>query len=318
MRAAAFPPDEKDRIAVLHSLNLLDTAPEERFDRLTRIAKRMFSVPIALVTLIDIDRQWIKSRTGVEVQQTPRDISFCGHTILGEDIFHIEDARADERFSDNPLVTGEPYIRFYAGCPLRVANRKVGSLCLIDRKPRSFSDEERILLKDLARMVEAEMSAKRLAVTDELTGLANRRGFEAAARQVLGLCKRLGRPASLVFLDLNHFKSINDRLGHAEGDRVLRIFADALVSMLRESDVAARLGGDEFAVVLTATAQQEAEHALDRMREVLGKEVRRLNLPYEILFSAGVIEFDAARHASCEELLQEADAAMYAEKTRGR
>ena len=120
-------------------MNVLDTSPEERFDRLTRVAKRMFDVPIALVSLVDADRQWFKSCVGLSAAETSRDISFCGHAILGEDTFVISDARADERFADNPLVVGEPKIQFYAGCPLRALDGwKLGTLCIIDRTPRSM------------------------------------------------------------------------------------------------------------------------------------------------------------------------------------
>lgn len=314
MQPPVSPPEESGRIAVLHSLNILDTPSEERFDRLTRIAKRIFSVPIAMVTLIDTDRQWIKSRTGIEVQQTSRDVSFCGHTILGDEIFHVPDAQSDERFFDNPLVTGDPNLRFYAGCPLRVANQKVGSLCLIDKSPRAFSDEERFLLADLARMVEAEMAAERLAATDQLTGLANRRGFEIVARQIVEVCRRLHKPASLVFFDLNNFKPINDRMGHGEGDRALQIFAEALAQIFRESDVVARVGGDEFAVLLTDTTQGAAHAAISRLRDFLAVQMQATGRPYEINFSAGVVEFDARRHLALDDLLQDADRAMYREK----
>jgi len=120
MQAAPFPSSESSRIATLRLLNILDTEPEERFDRLTRLAKRLFSVPIATVTLVDSNRQWFKSSVGLAVCETSRDISFCGHAILGDDILLVPDARDDKRFFDNPLVLGDPNIRFYAGCPLKV------------------------------------------------------------------------------------------------------------------------------------------------------------------------------------------------------
>ena len=112
------PPDELDRVAELHNLHLLDTPPEERFDRLTRIAQRLFGVPIALVSLIDHDRQWFKSSQGLDARQTPRNISFCGHAILADGPLVVHDALLDPRFADNPLVTGPLAIRFYAGMPL--------------------------------------------------------------------------------------------------------------------------------------------------------------------------------------------------------
>src|SRR5579871_5517054 len=142
MQKPGIPADEKERVATLRSLHILDTPSEERFDRLTRIAKRMFGVSVAEVSLIDSTRQWIKSTTAKSTHDTPREVSFCGHTILGDDVLHVPDATTDERFFDNPLVVGEPKIRFYAGYPIRFGEHNLGALCLIDREPRSFSDEE--------------------------------------------------------------------------------------------------------------------------------------------------------------------------------
>ncbi len=318
MQAPAFPADEKDRLAALHSLQILDTAPEERFDRLTRIARRMFSVPIAVVNLVDADRQWAKSAAGPMAQETTREVSFCGHTILGEDVLCVNDARQDSRFHDNPLVTGAPSIRFYAGFPLRCGGQNLGALCLIDDQPRSFSSEERLLLVDLAHMVEEELAAEHRAVTDELTGLANRRGFERFARKVLGICARVEAPATLIYCDLDRFKPINDTYGHGEGDRALRLFAEVLSDAFRESDFVARLGGDEFAVLLTNTDSDAAEQAVARMRMMLEEAALKAQLPYPVCFSAGVAAFDPSRHSSADDLLREADAAMYARKRATR
>jgi GAF domain-containing protein len=157
MPAAPLPPNETERIAALHALNILDTPPEERFDRLTRITRRAFHVPIALVSMVDTSRQWFKSSGGLSFCETSRDISFCAYAILDEDILHVENATKDERFSDNPAVKGEPKIRFYAGCPLRVNSFKMGTLCIVDRKPRLFTEEDRQLLRDLAAIVEQEL-----------------------------------------------------------------------------------------------------------------------------------------------------------------
>jgi diguanylate cyclase (GGDEF)-like protein len=303
MQAPAKPADESTRIDTLRALNILDTAPEERFDRLTRLAKRLFGVPIALVSLVDEERQWFKSAQGLEAAETPRDISFCGHAILGEDIFMVPNAALDVRFHDNPLVVDNPNIRFYAGCPLKVANgSKLGTLCLIDREPRNFSEDDLALLRDLARMAEQELAAIQLATMDELTMLSNRRGFEALSLHAIGLCRRLQKPAALLYLDLDGFKQINDRFGHAEGDRALTGFARLLQQVFRESDVIGRLGGDEFAVLLT-DAQGDMPHH--------NREAKR---GYAIAFSVGRVDFDPARHADVAALMAEADALMYDNK----
>ena len=157
MKTPEFPSNEAHRLSALDELQLLDTPPEERFDRLTRLAARTFNIPIALVSLVDRDRQWFKSRHGLEAPETARDISFCGHAILREESLVIENALNDERFSGNPLVTGAPNIRFYAGAPLHDRyGYRVGTLCVIDNKPRTFSDDDKVTLRDLADLVERE------------------------------------------------------------------------------------------------------------------------------------------------------------------
>jgi diguanylate cyclase (GGDEF)-like protein/PAS domain S-box-containing protein len=156
----AIPFDEVERLATLRGLNIMDTPPEERFDRLTRLAQHLFTVPIALVSLIDSNRQWFKSCQGLNVNETPRNISFCGHAILNDQTLIIADASLDPRFADNPLVTGAPNIRFYAGQPLSAADgRKMGTLCIIDIKPHHFSQIERNSLRDLATWVEKELNS---------------------------------------------------------------------------------------------------------------------------------------------------------------
>ncbi len=191
MQKPDIPQDEAQRLKVLRSLDILDTPSEERFDRLTRIANRLFDVPIALVSLVDEDRQWFKSAVGLEATETPRDISFCGHAILGDDIFVVNDALSDKRFADNPLVLDNPNIRFYAGCPLTALNgSKLGTLCLIDREPKGFTKNDRMVLKDLAAMVERELELTNMATVDELTSIPNRRGFRVLAEKGLKLCQR--------------------------------------------------------------------------------------------------------------------------------
>lgn len=266
MQTPPTPSDERTRLDTLRALNILDTSPEERFDRLTRLAKRLFGVPIALVSLVDENRQWFKSRQGLDACETSRDVSFCGHAILSDEVLLVPDAAIDERFHDNPLVVNDPAIRFYAGCPLRVPNgSRLGTLCLIDREPRDFDEDDLALLRDLARMAEQELAAVQLATMDELTMVSNRRGFEALAVHALALCRRLQRPAALLFFDLDGFKEVNDTFGHAEGDRALTTFATLLQQTFRESDVIGRLGGDEFAVLLTNAADAESDAAITRL-----------------------------------------------------
>ncbi|EEX35659.1 ATP-binding protein [Vibrio metschnikovii] len=164
MQVPPLPEEESERQKTLDKTGLLNSGSEARFDRITRLAQQIFSVPIALISLVDRDRQWFKSRQGLDAQQTPREISFCGHAILNSEIFVIENALVDQRFCDNPLVMGAPDIRFYAGAPLHsTKGYRIGTLCLIDSQPQSFSSKQRSMLKDLAATVEALIQAEELS-----------------------------------------------------------------------------------------------------------------------------------------------------------
>lgn len=311
MKKPDIPDDERARLEKLRLLNVLDTLPEERFDRLTRMAKRMFGVPIALVSLVDKNRQWFKSCVGLRASETSRDISFCGHAILGNDVFIIPNAVEDERFADNPLVLTDPNIRFYAGCPLALNGYRLGTLCIIDRKPRRFELEDVEALKDLASMVERELAAVQLATLDELTNISNRRGFKVLAQHSLSLCARQKIPSALAFLDLDKFKPINDKFGHAEGDRVLITFAGLMKSCFRDSDIFARLVGDEFVVLLTNTSKQQAEGAMTRFKHSLEKYNEEVDRGYNIAFSYGIVEFNPEQRTAIDELLAIGDSLMY-------
>ena len=158
MLEAGLPENEASRLATLRGIGILDTPREDRFDRYTRITARAFDTPMALISLIDESRQWFKSAIGINGNETPRDISFCGHTILGDGVFEIRNTRLDPRFRDNPLVAGPPRIRFYAGAPLKAPNgHRLGTLCIIDRIPRELSDDEKSMLTNLADLVAAEI-----------------------------------------------------------------------------------------------------------------------------------------------------------------
>ena len=182
MQFPAFPMNEVQRLQALHERDILDTPAEERFDRLTRLARHMLGTRIALVSLVDAERQWFKSRQGLDACETGRDISFCGHAILDDAIFEITDASLDPRFADNPLVTGPPHIRFYAGAPLATADGyRIGTLCIIDDQPRVLTAEDRRALRDLADCVETEINQVDLQQQSKALKLAQALG-EAIAR----------------------------------------------------------------------------------------------------------------------------------------
>lgn len=309
------PANEAERLHALRTLEILDTSHEERFDRVTRMAKRMFGVEISLVSLVDAERQWFKSKQGLDATETSREISFCGHAINQDGLFIIPNALEDQRFFDNPLVTGGPNIRFYAGYPLKLRQGiNVGTLCLIDSKPKYLEEEDRQLLSDLGAMIELEIRSIQLATLDELTLISNRRGFLTLAEHAQKICQRKNISIALILFDLNKFKPINDHFGHHEGDFALRQFAEAMRRAFRESDVIGRLGGDEFVAMLTGVNDEQVSLVLDRFKSEVDAINKAINKPYTIAYSAGVAHFPSDTEKSLEEMVAVADASMYESK----
>ncbi len=267
---------------------------------------------------MDENRQWFKSCLGLGVSETSRDTSFCGHAILGNEAFIIPNALEDPRFVDNPLVLHDPNIRFYAGCPLTVNGYKLGTLCIMDKMPRSFGKADIEALQDLASMVERELEATQLATLDALTHISNRRGFMLLAQFSLNSCARQKIPAALIFIDLDKFKSINDKFGHAEGDTALCAFASQMKSAFRDSDLCGRLGGDEFVVLLSGTSKQQAEDVIEKLSQALKKYNQDANRGYDVAFSYGIVEFNPEKHRTIGELLAAGDALMFEVKNAKR
>ncbi|MCO7250432.1 sensor domain-containing diguanylate cyclase [Pseudoalteromonas sp. Ps84H-4] len=317
MDKPAVPLNEQARLDELRSLEILDTQSEPVFDRITRLAQQFFSVPICIISLVDEQRQWFKSCVGLNVTETARDISFCGHAILQDEPFVINDALKDKRFADNPLVVGEPHIRFYAGCPIILKSGNcIGTLCIIDYKPRTLSNKNLQALKDFAAIIEREFAILQLATMDELTLLPNRRGFTSTAEHYLDLCIRQQLNAKLVFIDLDNFKYINDNFGHSAGDRVLKEFASLLKEYCRKADLYARLSGDEFVILFTDLNTSECETIMQRLLQSF------CNLPSSftgqsiLSFSYGIADFSGQQPCSLAKLLAVADSRMYNAKVQ--
>ncbi|MFP5352382.1 MAG: GAF domain-containing protein, partial [Actinomycetota bacterium] len=183
-----IPPDEEQRLQALRAYGILDTSPETAFDDITLLASYITGTPISLISLVDESRQWFKSKVGWSVDQTPREDAFCSHAIMSRDVMQVADAQQDERFADNPLVTGEPNIRFYAGAPLVTPDgQALGTLCVIDREPRRLDKAQEEALRALSRQVVAQLELRRA-----IRGVAQlRREFEmilnSAAEGIYGL-----------------------------------------------------------------------------------------------------------------------------------
>jgi diguanylate cyclase (GGDEF)-like protein len=287
MLPAPIPDNEPERIASLRRMLILSTPDEEAIDRVTRTAQHLFDTPIALLSLIDSQRQWFKSCIGLPVRETGRDVSFCGHAIMDDALFVVEDATADPRFADNPLVTGDPRVIFYAGRPLHNADgHRVGTLCVIDHEPRHFSEKDRHALNDLGYWLEAvfvnrELSeaekamleeldeARRTSLLDPMLNIWNRgAAMQMLDREVQRAFRNKG-PLSLLMVDIDHFKAINDNLGHPAGDAVLIEFAKRMRSLTRAYDVIGRYGGDEFMIILPETDASAALPLAQRLLKAI-------------------------------------------------
>ncbi|MDP2226811.1 MAG: sensor domain-containing diguanylate cyclase, partial [Moraxellaceae bacterium] len=309
---------------------ILDTPPEQAYDDIVRLASCICRTPIALVSLIDADRQWFKANVGLDVCETPRDVAFCAHAILtpGE-VMVVPDAQQDARFADNPLVTGAPGIRFYAGAPLVMSNgQALGTLCIIDTEPRELDATHRDALVTLARSIVtnfeltrvsrelsvANVHLRTLSFIDSLTGLANRRALDARLEEEVARSVRHDGPLAVMLIDIDHFKSYNDTFGHLQGDQVLAQFGELLKQDLRQSDLVARYGGEEFVVLLPETTAEGALMLAERYRE------RIENAAFagcSLTASIGVASWHP-RHEHAEDLLRSADGALYAAKHAGR
>lgn len=311
MISPGVPDNEEERLAMLYQLQILDTDKEERFDRVTRIACKLFRVPIAVISFLEADRQWMKSTQGLDIEEAPRRTSFCGHVILSNEIMIIEDTAKDIRFYDNPFVMNEPHFRFYVGCPLRINECNVGVICLIDDKPRSSEEIDQETVRDLAQMVEAELKVLQLSITDELTGLSNRRGFLKLANYLFLNCQREKKTFTLLFFDLDKFKQINDQFGHTEGDKVLKTFSKFLLQNFRNYDLVSRLGGDEFCVFCSELSQSDSLKVTERLKHALKSAGTD---EYSIEFSVGSIQYNREEHKVLEDMLTQADTKMYHNK----
>ncbi len=304
-------------MAALRRYDLLDTAPEASFDRITALVKAVLNVPIALVSLIDENRQWFKSCIGLSGTETSRDISFCKYTIKSREPMYVPDTLLDPRFAENPLVTGEPYIRSYLGVPLSTPDGyNLGSLCAIDTQPRKYDAGQIEVLKSFAALVTDEMELRRIAAADELTGAMTRRGFSLEMDKAIARMSRSQRPSTLVMFDIDHFKRINDTYGHPTGDAVLRQVSERISSLLRKNDVLGRLGGEEFGILLPDLTLEEGEHAAERFREALAFSEIGTDPPLRVTASFGIAAVSPG--ITSKHWLADADEALYAAKRSGR
>ena len=331
MGAASLPHDEATRQQALDALNVLDTLPESFSDAVATAAAAIANVPISAISLVDGERQWFKSECGLGTSETPRDISFCAHAILGTEPFLIEDTFLDERFRENPLVTGAPFIRSYQGFPIVVGGQAVGSLCVIDDRPRRLDPEQIEKLTRLAAgtatwlheresmtrsLSRAEAELRHVTLTDATTGLPNRLVFQDRLRHAARRCDEAGGALTVVCVDLDRFRTVAESLGEAGAAEVLRETARRLGAVAGPARTVAAVGGDQF-LVLDETADDAAaiEELAARLARAVGAPVASARGLVSLTASLGVARYPT--DGVVERLVGMADAAMVTAKQAG-
>ncbi len=313
------PPDESERQAALETYGVLDTPAQESLDRITRLASQILGMPMALISLVDRDRQWFLSRVGLDACQTGRDVAFCAHAICGNEILEVQDALNDPVFRDNPLVVGEPHIRFYAGVPLRNPDGyNLGTLCVVDQKPRVLTESERQLLRELAGMVMQQLEDRRRTYVCQLTGLLNRRPFFEQGQREYHRARRNSCEFSVLIFDIDAFRSLVSHLGPRGHDQALLSLTATLESKVRRADLLARVADDECAVLLMDTDRRGALIVADAIREAVeagGLQLEGQTLPFTVSCGAASL---TAQDDSFVAVFQRANEALQEAKRHGR
>jgi diguanylate cyclase (GGDEF)-like protein len=307
--ATPFPENESLRVAALHQLGILGTPAEERFDRITRFANRLLSTPIALVSLVDSDRQWFKSAQGLNVKETGRDVSFCAHAIIQEKTFFVEDASADARFKDNPLVRGEPHIRMYAGHPIDLGEGlRVGTMCVIDTKPRRLNASEIEIIQNLARWIRAELlnieldkklkffeakleiSEKKsvnheklydffnsLTLIDPELRIPNRLYLGLYLPQEINRLKHPGLPIAVMCIAIDDFAGYEKNVGSAAAAQTLQVLAGTLAEIPKwPRGMTFRYSSQLFVILLPERSRDAARDFAEGIRD----KVHQLRIAY--------------------------------------
>lgn len=295
---------------LLQALGILDTPAEARFDRVTRLASRLFAVPAALIVMVDEERQWIKSMSGPAAAELARNNMLFSLHVDADAILQIADVSTDARFSGQRMA--HSLLKFYVACPIHSREgHRLGILCLLDYVPRTLDAASLECLRDLAAVVESELGVLELASHDALTGIPNKRGFLLLAQQNLALCARQGHAGSLVLLELTGLQSINDTYGRIEGDLALLVLADQLKKAFRGSDSFARISADQFAVFLANATKQQAETVFARFTYALQQYNLEACRDYQLAYASVIVEFSPQKNLILEQLLGQAESELH-------
>jgi diguanylate cyclase (GGDEF)-like protein len=311
--------EESARLSALRSYCVLETGREARFDDLTCLASTICETPVSLVSLVDTNRLFFKSAYGIDVREVAYPDFFCGHAIRQRDLFVVPDASEDPRFAKHPLVVDSPRVRFYAGAPLITPqDYRLGTLCVIDFVPRKLQEKQLETLRILARQVMCQLELNLQAMRDPLTGLYNRRQLEEGLHREVLRARRIGGTVGVMAIDVDHFKRVNDTLGHEVGDSALRGIADELASCVREEDIACRAGGEEFVIILPGAGKASLRSRAEAVRRTVERaQILAGEGTLKLTVSIGLASFPAYGDTG-QALLRAADVALYKAKAAGR
>ena len=310
--------DETGRLCALERYNATGYASEASFDQITALMQTILGLKMVAVSLLTEDKQVLKARQGIALKESLRTNAFCDLAIQSYGPMVVEDTHQDARLCDNPYVTGEPFVRCYIGAPLTTGDGyNIGTVCAFDTYPRKFTAQEENIVTRFADLIMNQFELRNMADRDFLTQLPNRRNFEAGLQRELARMRRNGGTATLVIVDIDHFKQVNDRLGHASGDRVLREFASILAKNCRVNDLVARLGGEEFSVLLTDTTIETACIWADRIRQEVAEASFDGENAVHVTISMGLAQLDGTK-TPFEAISRLADNALFTAKRQGR
>ncbi|MGB5079977.1 MAG: sensor domain-containing diguanylate cyclase [Burkholderiales bacterium] len=310
---------ESARLAALRAYCVLDTGREGRFDDLTSLAASICDAPVSLMSLVDGGRLFFKSARGLDIREMPCPDFFCSHAIRQRDVFEVSDALEDPRFAQHAWVAGPPRVRFYAGAPLVTPQGYVlGMLCVVDFVPRKLSPRQLDTLRILARQVMCQLDLNLEAMRDPLTNLYNRRQLGEGLHREILRARRVGASVGVMAIDVDHFKEVNDTLGHEAGDCALRGIAEELTASVREEDIACRAGGEEFVIILPGAERT----ALRGRAEAVRRMIEQARIPagdgtLQLTVSIGLASFPSYGDTGAA-VLRAADVALYKAKAAGR
>lgn len=327
------PANETQRLLAVRSLNAIHNSPTPELEILAELARSVFETPYAAINIIDEDWQRIAGQAGLKIAECSRDMSICTRVVFDDELLVLPDLMEEPELKAAPFVLDDPYFRFYAGAPVRLENGlPVGAFCVLDQKPRRFSPGEEESLMRFAQIASAllrlqksnllmgiaENSLRAAAMTDPLTRFFNRSALENLVDSALSSAIAAGRHFGVLYLDMDGFKSINDRFGHNVGDEVLCEAASRIRSVIRTDDIVVRMGGDEFAIFVPDPTDRSAlvslsERLLAAFRAPFA--VEGVSVSARLSIGAALAPDDGATRAL---LLRNVDSALYQAKAAGR